>query len=195
MFSWIIENKAKILSINEWKITVENIFSETLEIWQSIAHDWACMTITDFDDEKYTFFAMEESFKKTNFWEKKSWDFFNVERSLNFWWKVDGHFVTGHIDTTWIVKSIDKRSDWSWVYYISLDTKYNNNIIEKWSVSINWVSLTIVENWDDFFSVSLIPLTQEITNMWELEAWNRVNLEFDMMWKYIVQYMDKINNK
>ena len=195
MFSWIIENKAKILSINEWKITVENTFSETLEIWQSIAHDWACMTITDFDDEKYTFFAMEESFKKTNFWEKKSWDFFNVERSLNFWWKVDGHFVTGHIDTTWIVKSIDKRSDWSWVYYISLDTKYNNNIIEKWSVSINWVSLTIVENWDDFFSVSLIPLTQEITNMWELEAWNRVNLEFDMMWKYIVQYMDKINNK
>ena len=195
MFSWIIENKAKILNINAWEIVIENTFLEKLEIGQSIAHDWACMTITQFDNKQYTFFAMEESFTKTNFWEKKIWDIFNVERSLKFWGKVDGHFVTGHIDTTWIVDKLDKKSDWSLIIYISFDNKYQNNVIEKWSVSINWVSLTIVETWNNYLSVSLIPLTQKMTNLWELQIWNTVNLEFDMMWKYIVNYMDKINNK
>ncbi len=193
MFSWIIENKAKILAINNWKITIENTFKEALEIWQSIAHDWACMTITELNDTKYSFFAMKESFIKTNFWEKKVWDIFNVERSLKFGWKVDGHFVTGHIDTTGIIEKLETKSDWSLIIYINFDKKYINNVIEKWSISINWVSLTVVDVWDKYFSVSLIPLTQEVTNLWKLKIWNKVNLEFDMMWKYIVSYMDKIS--
>jgi len=203
MFSWIIENKAKILSVTAWEIVIENTFSEKLEIGQSISHDWACMTVTKFDDEKYSFFAMEESFIKTNFWEKKMWDIFNVERSLKFGWKVDWHFVTGHIDTTWIIDNLEKKSDWSLIFYIKFDKKYNKNVIEKWSVSINWVSLTIVnvyphltkEGARGWFSVSLIPLTQEITNLWELQIWNTVNLEFDMMWKYIVNYINNIKRK
>lgn len=193
MFSWIIESQAKILDIKAWEITIENTFTETLEIWQSIAHDWACMTITEFDSKKYSFFAMEESFKKTNFWEKKIWDIFNVERSLSFWWKVDWHFVTWHIDTNWVVDKLDNKLDWSLIIYIKFNKQFQNNVIEKWSVSINWVSLTVVENGEDYFSVSLIPLTQDITNLWKLKVWDRVNLEFDMMWKYIVNYMNKIN--
>ncbi len=193
MFSWIIESQAKILDIKAWEITIENTFTETLEIWQSIAHDWACMTITEFDSKKYSFFAMEESFKKTNFWEKKIWDIFNVERSLSFWWKIDWHFVTWHIDTNWVVDKLDNKLDWSLIIYIKFNKQFQNNVIEKWSISINWVSLTVVENGEDYFSVSLIPLTQDITNLWKLKVWDRVNLEFDMMWKYIVNYMNKIN--
>ena len=89
MFSWIIEKKAKILNIDSWEITVENMFDDTLKIGQSIAHDGACMTLTKVNKKVYSFFVMEESFKKTNFFHKKIWDIFNVERSLEFWWKVD----------------------------------------------------------------------------------------------------------
>ncbi len=192
MFSWIIEQKAKILSIDKWNITVENTFNEGLQIWQSIAHDWACMTITEFDSEKYSFFAMKESFKKTNFWTKKIWDYYNVERSLKYWWNVDGHFVTGHIDCMWSVDSINKLTDSSWIIRVSFPEKFSNNIIEKWSITINWVSLTVVNTWTNFFTVSVIPLTQEITNIWLFKKWEVVNLEFDMMWKYIVNYMNNI---
>jgi len=193
MFSWIIEHQAKILEIDAWKITIENTFTDTLEIGQSIAHDWACMTITEFNDDNYSFFSMEESFSKTNFWTKNPWDFFNVERSLKFWWKIDGHFVTGHIDCIWTVENIDKLSDWSWIIRVTFPEKFKKNIIQKWSITINWISLTVVDTWDDFLTVSVIPLTQEITNIWWFIKWETVNLEFDMMWKYIVNYMDKIS--
>ncbi len=191
MFTWIIEKKARITNIFWGNISVENIFWNKLGIGQSIAHDWACMTITSFDEKIYSFFAMEESFSKTNFWEKEVWDFFNIESSLKFSWKVDWHFVTGHVDTVWQVSRLDKKEDNSLVIYIKFDEKFKNNIIEKWSIAINWVSLTIVETWEDFFSVSLIPLTQKITNLWDLKVWNKVNLEFDMIWKYIIKYLGK----
>lgn len=189
MFSWIIEQKAKILDIKDWVFTIENTFKESLQLWQSIAHDWACMTITEFDDQKYSFFSMEESLKITNFWTKKVWDYFNVERSLKIGDRIDWHFVTGHIDTTWIVDKIIINQDNSKIIYIKFDKNYNNFIIKKWSITINWVSLTIVEDGEDFLSVSLIPLTQEITNLWTLQTWDKVNLEFDMMWKYIQKFI------
>ena len=120
MFSWIIEWQAKILNITAWLITIENTFSEELEIWQSIAHDWACMTITDFDKEKYIFFSMEESFLKTNFWEKKAWDIFNVERSLTFWWKVEVEISRIH-------------EVWPWVpYYFACGFVSNAVRVVKW---------------------------------------------------------------
>ncbi len=212
MFSGIIEQKAKILDIDNWKITVENTFTEPLTIGQSIAHDGACMTIVDFDSQKYSFFCMEESFKKTNFHSKNIWDFFNVERSLEYWWRVDWHFVSGHIDTIWIVDNIDIKDDNSWIITVIFPSVYLNNIIDKWSITINWVSLTVVDRWtlqskqtstnkdivdnsgQAFFTVSLIPLTQEITNIGSFSWWETVNLEFDMMWKYIIQYMKNINS-
>lgn len=190
MFSWIIEQKSKILSIEWWEITVQNTLWNNLEIWQSIAHDWACMTITQFDSETYSFFTMEESFNKTNFWHKKVWDLFNIEKSLEFNGKIDGHFVTWHIDTTGTVNSILKNTDWSWEINVQFDKQFFNNIIEKWSVAINWVSLTVVNVQKDVFSVCIIPLTQELTNIWSLQKWDIVNLEFDMMWKYILKYLE-----
>ena len=190
MFSWIIKNKAKILEINNWIYTVENIFKKVLNKWISIAHDWACMTIIESTYEKYSFFVMEESIKKTNFKNKKSWDFFNIEWSLKMSDTMDWHFVSWHIDTTWEVTKIIENNDQSKYYFIKFDEKYKNLIIEKWSITINWVSLTIVEDWNNYLSVSIIPLTQEITNIWNLKIWNIVNLEFDILWKYI----NKIQN-
>ena len=192
MFSWIIKNKAKILEIKDWIYTVENIFAKKLKKWISIAHDWACMTIIDSDSEKYSFFVMQESIKKTNFWDKKAWNTFNVEWSLKLSDTMDWHFVSWHIDTTWIVSKILENSDLSKYFYITFDKKYKNMIIEKWSITINWVSLTIVEDWTDYLSISVIPLTQEITNIWDLKIWDKVNLEFDIFAKYMNKL---INNK
>lgn len=185
MFSWIIEKKAKILEINNWTYTVENIFKKPLKVWISIAHDWACMTVTESTSEKYSFFVMEESIKKTNFKNKNVWDTFNVEWSLKLSDTMDWHFVSGHIDTTWKLFNIKENNDWSKYYNIKFDNKYSNLIIEKWSITINWVSLTIVDDLWDELSVSLIPLTQEITNIWDLTIWDLVNLEFDILGKYI----------
>ena len=118
MFSWIIENKARILSIDNWTYTVENIFKKPLKQGISVAHDWACMTIIDSDSGKYSFFVMEESIKKTNFKTKKNWDFFNVEGSLKLSDTMDWHFVSGHIDTTWKVEKIIENKDNSRYYFI-----------------------------------------------------------------------------
>lgn len=191
MFSWIIENKARILDIKDGLFSVENTFDEILSIWQSVAHDGACMTITRADKDSYSFFAMQESLKITNFWKKEIGDYFNVERSIKVWDRVDGHFVSGHIDTTGKVSKLIKNTDGSLILGIDFDKEYDNFIIKKWSITINGVSLTIVDESNWFLSVSLIPLTQEITNLWDLKIWDTVNLEFDMMGKYIHKLMRK----
>ena len=193
MFSGIIEKKAKILDIENGTYTVENIWNESLQIWQSIAHDWACMTITQSDEKKYSFFVMEESIKKTNFQNKKVWDTFNVEKSLKLSDSLDGHFVSGHIDTTWKITEIIENKDGSIYIHISFDKKFKNLIISKWSITISWVSLTVVEDQENSLSVSIIPLTQEVTNLWDLKEWELVNLEFDILWKYINKI--QLNNK
>ncbi|MDD2870649.1 MAG: riboflavin synthase [Candidatus Gracilibacteria bacterium] len=185
MFSGIVKNKAKILEINNGNFTVENIFGKELKVGVSVAHDGACMTITKSDKDKYSFFVMQESLKKTNFGTKKIGDTFNVESSLKLSDTMDGHFVSGHIDTTGIVEKILENSDLSKYIYIKFDDKYKNLIIEKGSITINGVSLTIVEDGNDYLSVSVIPLTQKITNIGDLKVGDTVNLEFDIFGKYI----------
>lgn len=185
MFTGIIKNKAKIISIKNWNFIVENIFEREFQSWQSIAHDWACMTIINITDNNYTFFVMEETLKKTNFWNKKSWDFFNVEDSLKLSDWLDWHFVTWHVDWIWLVTKVEINKDNSKDIYIEFDKKFTNLLIDKWSIAINWVSLTVIDAKQNSFYVSLIPLTQEITNLWLLKIWDNVNLEFDMIWKYI----------
>lgn len=186
MFSGIIEKQAKILQIESGRYTVENHFWENLQIGQSIAHDGACMTIESFKDNTYTFFVMEESLKKTNFWEKNPWDTFNIERCLKVWDRLDGHFVSGHIDTTGHVTLLEKKDDASLIVWVSFDETFSKYTIEKWSIAINGTSLTIVDRNTWYISVSLIPLTQDWTNLWVLKLWDTVNLEFDMIGKYIL---------
>lgn len=186
MFTGIVESKAKILSVKNWHFEVENSFQEPLKVGQSIAHDGACMTLEKITKKSYSFFVMEESLGKTNFWTKNIWDFFNVERCLQVGDRIDGHFVSGHIDTTGkIIKTLKKKDD-SLFIFIEFPKKFRKFLIEKWSVTINWVSLTVVDLTVTSLSISLIPLTQKMTNLWILKKNDIVNLEFDMLGKYIL---------
>lgn len=186
MFTGIIEKKAKILEIKEWSFTIENIFPMELKLWQSISHDGACMTVDSISDTSYSFFMMQESLYKTNFWDKAIWDSFNIERCLKANDRIDGHFVSWHIDTTGSVTHLEKIQDGSLIIWISFDNHFSNLTISKWSIAINWVSLTIVDKKPWYISVSLIPLTQDWTNLWEIKIEDKVNLEFDMLGKYIL---------
>lgn len=191
MFSGIIEHQAKILKKEGGLFRVENTFSDSLKEGQSIAHDGACMTLTTITPEYYEFFAMEETLRVTNFGTKKIHDTFNVERCIQIGERLDGHFVTGHIDTIGTVAELDKKSDGSLIYGVTFDTKYNNLLIEKGSITINGVSLTVVDVEDGFLSVSLIPLTQDWTNLGTSNLSDIVNLEFDMIGKYVTKLTHK----
>lgn len=185
MFSGIIEHQAKILS-REWGLfRVENSYSDGLKIGQSIAHDGACMTLTNITGEYYEFFVMEESLRVTNLGEKKSWDTFNIERCIALGDRLDGHIVSGHIDTVGRVSKLEKKDDGSLIFWVDFDPTYSHLIIEKGSVSLNGTSLTIVEAWNWYLSVSLIPLTQDWTNLGTAKLWDAINIEFDMIGKYI----------
>lgn len=186
MFTGIIEKKAKILEIQWWKFIIENIFPGELQLWQSIAHDGACMSIDSLSEKNYSFFMMQESLSKTNFWNKIPWDYFNIERCLRANDRIDGHFVSWHVDSTWSVSKLVKIEDGSLIIWVSFDPHFSKLTISKWSIAINWVSLTIVDKEPWYISVSLIPLTQDWTNLWVIKLWDKVNLEFDMLWKYIL---------
>ncbi len=186
MFSGIIEKKAKILHVDSWNFVVENTLWEDLSIGQSVAHDGACMTLTHVSAEKYTFFVMQESLNKTNFAHKKVWDYFNIERSLKVSDRIDWHFVSGHIDTTWNIIKYEKIHDGSLLIGVEFSDEFIKNTIQKWSIALNWVSLTIAEKNNWYILVSLIPLTQEWTNLWNLSIGDTLNIEFDLLGKYIL---------
>ncbi|USN58409.1 MAG: riboflavin synthase [Candidatus Peribacteria bacterium] len=165
MFSGIIESTAKILQITDGRFTVENVFEEPLQVGQSIAHDGACMTIESWNQESYTFFAMAESMRRTNFGAKQVGDRCNVERCVKVGDRIDGHFVTGHIDTTGTLENIENIADGSKIYTIRFPGEYTKYLVSKGSISINGVSLTVMSPSLGSLQVSLIPLTQEMTNL------------------------------
>jgi riboflavin synthase len=131
MFSGIIEHTAKIISKNGGLFRVENTFSESLDIGQSIAHDGACMTLTAITPLYYEFFVMEESLSLTNFGEKGEGEYFNVERALRLGGRLDGHMVTGHIDTVGKVILIQPRPDGSSILSIAYSKDYSTLVIRK----------------------------------------------------------------
>lgn len=184
MFTWIIETKNKILDINDGNFVLSNIWDD-LKIGDSIAHDGACMSVVSVDKDKYSFFAMQETLSKTNFNAKQVWDTMNVERSLRYNDRIDWHFVTWHIDCIWTVQDIQLQKDKSILLFINYSLKFAKYIVKKWSIAVNWVSLTVIDIQNDLFSASLIPLTLQITNLWELQKWDKVNLEFDILGKYV----------
>ncbi len=191
MFSGIIEHQARILTRDGGLFRVENLFTESLKEWQSIAHDGACMTLTSITDTYYEFFSMQESLHVTSLSEKKIWDTFNVERCLRVGDRIDGHFVSGHVDTVWKVILLQKQSDNSLLFGISYPAHYGPLVIKKWSITINGVSLTVVDISDGSLTVCLIPLTQDWTNLGSAKLGDSVNLEFDQIGKYIQKMMQK----
>ena len=197
MFSGIVEEPAKVVGLIKEKenlhITLSCSFVDTLKIDQSISHNGVCLTVVKKEGNTYTVTAIKETLDKSNLGILKVGDKVNLERSMKIDSLLDGHLVQGHVDQTAVCTEV-KEADGSWYYTFSYDSKIGNITVEKGSVSVNGVSLTVVNSQEGSFQVAIIPYTHEHTNFHEFRAGTVVNLEFDIVGKYISkllkQYLD-----
>ncbi len=155
-----------------------------LKIDQSVAHNGVCLTVVDINEDQYTVTAIKETLNKTNLGELKRGDAVNLERGMKLGARLDGHIVQGHVDQTAICTKI-KENDGSWEYTFEYDPALQNITIEKGSITINGVSLTVVNSQKSQFSVAIIPYTFEHTTFKNLKEGMKVNLEFDVIGKYV----------
>jgi riboflavin synthase len=188
MFTGIIETLGTIQEIRKENdnlhITVASSITEELKIDQSVAHNGVCLTVVALNKNNYTVTAIRETIEKTNLGEWKVGDLVNLERAMKLGDRLDGHIVQGHVDQIGICKSI-KEANGSWYYTFEYDEKLNNLTIEKGSITINGVSLTVVNSLKNEFSVAIIPYTHEHTNFKHFEVGTKINLEFDVIGKYV----------
>lgn len=195
MFTGIVETLGVVSRItrknSNLDIEIEAGFVRELKIDQSIAHNGACLTVTEIANETYTVTAITETLAKTNLNILKTGDQVNLERCVPATGRFDGHFVQGHVDQTGVCKQVSEM-DGSWLFHFTFDPTSGNVTVEKGSVSVNGVSLTVVDSYEDGFSVAVIPYTFENTNFKFLTEGDEVNLEFDIIGKYIKRYLSKV---
>ena len=187
MFTGIIENLSEIKEINKegdnLSISLISKITNELKIDQSLSHNGVCLTVVDINDNIYKVTAIKETILKSSIKDWKIGDIINIERAMKLGDRLDGHMVQGHVDQTATCTKISEENG-SWYFYFEYQ-KSNNLTIEKGSISINGVSLTIVESMDNGFSVAIIPYTYENTNFKNIQVGDLVNIEFDMIGKYI----------
>ena len=187
MFTGIIENLSEIKEINKegdnLSISLISKITNELKIDQSLSHNGVCLTVVDINDNIYKVTAIKETILKSSIKNWKIGDIINIERAMKLGDRLDGHMVQGHVDQTAICTKISEENG-SWYFYFEYQ-KSSNLTIEKGSISINGVSLTIVESMDNGFSVAIIPYTYENTNFKNIKVGDLVNIEFDMIGKYI----------
>lgn len=193
MFSGIVEEAAKVVKLKKDKgnlhITMECSFVNELKIDQSVSHNGVCLTVVKKTDDNYTVTAIKETLEKSNLGRLEIGSKVNLERSLKIDSLLDGHLVQGHVDQTATCTEV-KEADGSWYYTFEYQPAQDDYItVEKGSVSVNGVSLTVVNSKDYSFQVAIIPYTHEITNFHQIEKGTIVNLEFDIIGKYIAKYM------
>lgn len=188
MFSGIVQEAAKVVALEKDKtnlhITMECSFVNELKIDQSVAHNGVCLTVVRKTDKTYTVTAIQETLNRTNLGLFKIGDKVNVERSMTMAGLLDGHIVQGHVDQTAECIKIEEVGG-SWNFFFKYDPNLGNITVEKGSISVNGVSLTVVDSENDMFSVSIIPFTYELTNFHTFKVGTIVNLEFDILGKYI----------
>ncbi len=189
MFTGIIEATAKVKRIafeqGNLQLWVESGLSKELKIDQSLAHNGVCLTVVELGDDWHRVTAVAETLAKTNLGKLVEGNLVNLERCLSVNGRFDGHIVQGHVDTTATCVEV-KEADGSWLYYFRLhDTSEQLLIVDKGSICINGVSLTVVACTEEGFYVTIIPYTYEHTTFGELKAGDEVNLEFDILGKYI----------
>jgi len=188
MFTGIIETLGRVHEIrkdqNNLHVTVASAFTNELKIDQSVSHNGICLTVVDIKDSLYTVTAIDETILKTNIGDWKEGDIVNLERGMKLGDRLDGHIVQGHVDQTATCIAIEEAHG-SWNYTFEYDKSLNNITIEKGSITVNGVSLTVVNSKTDQFSVSIIPYTFENTNFKNFKTGTKVNLEFDVVGKYI----------
>ena len=188
MFTGIIETLGTIQEIRKDKdnihITVNSSITNELKIDQSVAHNGICLTVVAILESNYTVTAIGETIKKTTISHWQTNESINLERAMKLGDRLDGHIVQGHVDQigTCIVA---KETNGSWYYTFEYDESLGNITIEKGSVTVNGVSLTVVDSSKNKFSVAIIPYTYEHTNFKNIEAGTKVNLEFDVIGKYV----------
>jgi len=198
MFSGIVEETGKVINLRKDQenlhITLECSFVNELKIDQSVSHNGVCLTVVDVNDKNYTVTAIQETLIKSNLGLLKVGDEVNLERSMKPDSLLDGHIVQGHVDQTATCTKVEEV-DGSWYFTFEYDPTKGNITVEKGSVSVNGVSLTVVNSKDNSFQVAIIPFTYDITNFHNIKEGTVVNLEFDIIGKYIAkivkQYMEK----
>ncbi|MCA1744800.1 MAG: riboflavin synthase [Bacteroidales bacterium] len=197
MFSGIVEEAATVVGLKRDKgnlhLTLKCSFTNELKIDQSVSHNGVCLTVVNTEGDIYTVTAIQETLDKSNLGLLKEGDRVNLERSMLMNGRLDGHIVQGHVDQTAECLEV-KESDGSWYFTFKYDINkamaaQGYMTVEKGSVCINGVSLTVVNSRDDRFSVAIIPYTYEFTNFHQIKAGTIVNLEFDILGKYISRLM------
>lgn len=193
MFTGIIEELGKVDKIEanqgNTDLTIQAKFTQELKVDQSVAHNGVCLTVVDISENTYKVTAIEETLSKTNLNELKVGDLVNLERGMKMNAHLDGHIVQGHVDQTAICESIETKNG-SWIFTFAYDPELMNVTIEKGSITVNGVSLTVVNSKLNAFSVAIIPFTYEHTNFKHLKEGDTVNLEFDVIGKYVKRLMD-----
>lgn len=195
MFTGIIKNKGKVVSIvkknkgYEVKINSNLVFSKK-NIGTSISINGVCLTLTKFLNKNLFFFISYSTFQITNFKYLKKNSAVNLEKSLKFGDEIAGHFVQGHIDTIGKVISLKKLAK-TWTFLIKVDSKFSHLLVDKGSIAIDGISLTIVKSFKNQFTLVVIPHTLKLTNIISLKTGDIVNVEFDI----VIKYLSKINKK
>ena len=188
MFTGIIESMGEIISLtsegSNVHIEVTSTITHELKIDQSLAHNGVCLTVVEINGDNYIVTAIKETLDKSNIGDLKVGNLVNLERSMKLQERLDGHIVQGHVDQIGICTNIIKEKG-SAYYTFQYEDTYNNVTIEKGSVTINGVSLTVVNSKENEFSVAIIPYTVAHTNFKEFKTGTKVNLEFDVVGKYI----------
>jgi riboflavin synthase len=200
MFSGIVEEAATVTDLEKDQgnlhITLKCSFVNELKIDQSISHNGVCLTVVKKTNDTYTVTAIQETLNKSNLGNLSVGDKVNLERSTRLDSRLDGHIVQGHVDQTAVCTQV-KEADGSWYYTFEYKPLQDDYItVEKGSVSVNGVSLTVVNSKEKSFQVAIIPYTYEMTNFHQIKPGTTVNLEFDIIGKYIAKIVkQQLNNK
>ena len=193
MFTGIIENMAEVVNVKTNKNNLDILFKSPLlpelKVDQSISHNGVCLTVADITKETYLVNVVKETIDKSNFSSLKVGDVVNIERSMMLNDRLDGHIVQGHVDQIAECISIDE-SGGSYVMTFTYE-KSNNVTVEKGSICVNGISLTVCNSQENSFSVAIIPYTWENTNLKKIKIGDTVNLEFDIVGKYIAKLLTK----
>jgi len=198
MFTGIVESQGKIIEVTPWKggktFWVHSPLSDSLQIDQSLSHDGICLTVEETKVESYRVTAITETIAKSTIGQWKKGYEVNLERSLTLNARLDGHIVQGHVDTTAECVEREELGD-SWQYKFEFSKKFGQLVIEKGSIALNGISLTLFDVTRKSFRVAIIPFTFEHTNIHQVHPGNFVNLEFDIFGKYAQRWMQLTKRK
>ena len=192
MFTGIVEAMGEVTAIEKEgtnvHMRIKSNLARELHVDQSMSHDGVCLTVTKADNDGYTVTMVDETLKKSKFGEVTPGDKINLERSMASGGRFDGHIVQGHVDMVGECISVEE-ADGSWVYRFRYKPDVEHIVVEKGSICVNGISLTCFECTNDMFSVAIIPYTYENTNIQDVKSGTKVNLEFDVIGKYVARIL------